>query len=133
MSTTALLTPARPTYADMVDRDGTIRTEIVQAIAEARAHREIAACAAINWVREWRVVLAEQLVLVGLMAKTRRDSILAAKERATLHPVEQAARSLELSAELARTAIPPRKAEAISLACRADALRATIAMARAAE
>lgn len=126
MATTLPLPPGPITWhflAQSIEATGAISPYLVRAMAAERAGREVEIYRAMGWVRKFENVLAEETLLVEMQAKADLDYVVAMKLRAALPAHEQAARTLDLGAELARSAIPPRPAEALTMACRADAVR----------
>src|SRR4051812_24821723 len=118
-STTTLPLPTGPItwhfLAQSIEASGEINPYLVRAIAAQRAAAEGIKCAAIGWERKFENVLAEETILVEQQAMADLDNAIAMKLRASLPAHEQAARTLDLGAELARTAIPPRPDEALTL------------------
>ena len=100
---------------------------LILRIALARARRERDAFAAMGLPQAWPGLFAHELGLTWQVAKAAMDGLIAERLDAALTPLERAARSLELRAEIALTAIPPRDAEAAELRARAAAIRADAA------
>jgi hypothetical protein len=99
------------------------RTAIMR-LALERARRECDAFAAIGLPQAWTVLFAHELRLVWQVAKTAMDGVIAARLAARTAPAERAARALELRAEIALGALPPRESEAADLRAEAAAVRA---------
>ena len=100
---------------------------LIMRIALRRARRERDAFAAMGLPQAWPVLFAHELRLTWQVAKTAMDGLLAERRDAALTPFERAARTLDLRAELARAAIPPRETEAAEFSAQAAALRANAA------
>jgi hypothetical protein len=110
-------------YRNLTDAAGNINHAAVEALTLAKACTTHASCIRIGWKRDFAEVLAEQAVIVKCMANTIRDSIIAAKIRASLPDREKAARTLDLEAEICETATPPRMGSAALCRAQASMLR----------
>lgn len=119
--------------ANSIHNTGEIDANLVLDIAEARAHREFEAWEKVGLPRSWAKCFAEAVTLTLTSAQTIRDNEIAMRLRAALPASEQWARTAELQAEIAETAIPPRHAEAAWLRRKAAALRVVEPVAIAAE
>jgi hypothetical protein len=117
------------TFADLADsirKTLTIDPAAVIEIAACRARQEHRACAAMGWHRSFLACAEWSFGLTWAEAETVRDNAIACAERAKLSPIERWARTAELHAEIAETAIPPRHAEAAQLREGAAALRSLL-------
>jgi len=114
------------TWTDLkaaIRASGRFDRRLIMAIAIRRTRAELAGFAALGLRRSWAAEFAHQLRLTWQVAKTAMDTLIAERLAATLTPSERAARTLELNAEIALGAIPPRPEEAAELRARAAALR----------
>lgn len=99
-------------YRDIVSEDGHINPRALMAVAVATAKFERGGCRKIGWERSWQEVMGEALKSVWESARVARACALARAEIAKLPKQERLARQFDLKAELAETAIPPRRDEA---------------------
>lgn len=104
---------------------GQFERATIMGLALARARRERDAFAAMGLPQPWAVLFAHELRLVWQVAKTAMDTVIAARLSEAMAPAERAARALELRAEVALAAIPPRASEAADLRAQAAAVRAS--------
>lgn len=100
-----------------------IDADAVEALALSRAKAEHAKCLAIGWVRPFADIYGHARTIAWTLAQTALDNEIALRERAKLPAAEQWARTAELAAEMAESAIPPRPAEAARFRAEAAALR----------
>jgi hypothetical protein len=117
-----------PNWADLktaIRATGRFDRALIMALAVQRTRGEIDGFATIGLVRTWAAEFPYQLRLTWQVAKTAMDALVAERLAATLTPAERAACTLELYADIAASAIPPRTDEAAELRRRAAALRAT--------
>lgn len=119
-------TAMHPSWADLkssIRRSGRFDRPMILRIALARARAEDKAFARMRLPQPWPTLLAHELRLAWQVAKTAMDGLLAERMRARLDPSERAARTLELHADLATTAIPPDPPKAAALRAQAARMR----------
>lgn len=110
-------------YQDIVSEDGQVNPRALMAVAVATARFEREGCRKIGWERSWQEVMGEALKSVWESARVARACILTRAEIAKLPTQERLARQFDLKAELAETAIPPRRDEARSYRTQAHDVR----------
>lgn len=102
-----------------IETRGRIPSGMVRRVARLQAEQELQRSAKIGWRRDFDEVFAHRLTMVNEWAKAFLDDHLYQIERAKLTPYEREARTCELNAALAESAIPPSYERA--RLCRAQA------------
>jgi hypothetical protein len=116
-------------WADLrsaVRAGGRFDRPMILRIALARARAERDHFLRMGLPQPWPILLAHELRLTWQVAKAAMDNLVAERIRARLDPPERAARTLELRADLAATAIPPDPSGAAVLRARAMRIRESI-------